>query len=521
MKQIFSTITALLVMVTIGHSQANKKLSNLNSPTAVNVNLLPAGSGGIDLGSNGNRWRNGYFNGSVTAYGVGGSYGVYGSGSSYGLYGSSGNIGVYGSGSAEGLYGQGGTYGVYGNGTSYGVRGQGGTYGVYGNGTSYGVRGISTDGWGVYGSSTNSYGVRGAGTIGVYGSGSDFGLYGSGGTYGVYGSGTSFGVRGSGGTYGVYGSGTSYGVRGVTTDGLAIYGTSSSNIAGRFHSTSFHGIWASENSTASNVYAGVFDANVYVFGSVTESSDKNIKKNIQDFEDAMSIINKLKPKNYEFRDDANYAFLNLPKGTHYGLIAQDLEEVLPNLVKECAIPSGIQRIDKPEDELKPTETLSANSKETIVKEEPKEAPLREKAESISIKGINYTELIPIMIKAMQQLDAENNKLKTEVAQLKDMMEKNTNVKSDASGLSGSYLSQNSPNPGNNTTVIAFRIPKESRSASLLITQTASGKIVKNIPVAIGTSQVTLETGSFASGAYTYSLLIDGKKVDTKQMLIER
>lgn len=46
----------------------------------------------------------------------------------------------------------------------------------------------------------------------------------------------------------------------------------------------------------------------------------------------MSIINKLKPKNYEFRNDGKYAAMNLPKGNHYGLIAQELEEVLPNLV---------------------------------------------------------------------------------------------------------------------------------------------------------------------------------------------
>ena len=69
-------------------------------------------------------------------------------------------------------------------------------------------------------------------------------------------------------------------------------------------------------------------ATVYV------TSDKNLKKNIKDFEDAMSIINKLQPKNYEFRTDEKFASLHLTKGTHYELIAQDLEEVLPNLVKE-------------------------------------------------------------------------------------------------------------------------------------------------------------------------------------------
>ena len=49
----------------------------------------------------------------------------------------------------------------------------------------------------------------------------------------------------------------------------------------------------------------------------------------------MSIINKLKPRDYLFKDDAKYASLHLPTGRHYGLLAQDLEQVLPNLVSEA------------------------------------------------------------------------------------------------------------------------------------------------------------------------------------------
>lgn len=53
---------------------------------------------------------------------------------------------------------------------------------------------------------------------------------------------------------------------------------------------------------------------------------------------ALSTINKLKPKKYEFRNDGKYAALHLPKGNHFGLQAQDVEEVLPELVRETAHP---------------------------------------------------------------------------------------------------------------------------------------------------------------------------------------
>ncbi len=88
MKQIFSFITAMLAMITICHAQVNRQLSNLISPTAVNVNLLPGGTTGTkNLGSDTKRWKNGYFNSTVYCYGVGNAYGIYVTGTQYGLSG--------------------------------------------------------------------------------------------------------------------------------------------------------------------------------------------------------------------------------------------------------------------------------------------------------------------------------------------------------------------------------------------------------------------------------------------------
>ena len=120
----------------------------------------------------------------------------------------------------------------------------------------------------------------------------------------------------------------------------------------------------------------------------------------------------------------------------------------------------------------------------------------------------------------KRLDNENKQLRQEVSELKDMMQKFLSTKA-AVSITGGYLSQNSPNPVNKSTVISFRIPEGSKSANIMITQVGSGKVIRTVPVGIGASQLTLETASLATGAYAYSLLIDGKKVDTKQMLIER
>jgi hypothetical protein len=240
---------------------------------------------------------NGYgvFGSSTNGYGVAGSstssYGVYGSGSSTGVYGYSpsgtgkgvygyGNTGVYGSGSgtgSTGVYGSGDSYGVWGlSSTTSGMgvygysSGTNGT-GVSGSGTATGVTGSSTNGNGVTGSSTNGYGVSGSSTnnTGVYGTGNAYGVYGIGQTTysaGVYGSGGT-GVDGVGsgtGSTGVYGSGNSFGVYGTaaTSSGYGVYGNAYGGTGN---------------------YAGYFQGNVYINGSLIATGGKSAAVETQDY----------------------------------------------------------------------------------------------------------------------------------------------------------------------------------------------------------------------------------------------
>jgi hypothetical protein len=482
---------------------ANKTLSNLTSPTAVSQSLLPGTTGTLDLGSSSLKWRDGNFNGTVYANGASSGIGVEGSGSSYGLYGTGGTYGVYGSGSSYGIYGKttsgygvagisSSSYGLYGSSTSswgsvaYGVNG------AYGSGTTgYGVEGVSSSSYGVYGSSSSSYGVYGSSSssYGVAGiSSSGYALYGSSGSgYGLYGSsGSSWGSVAYG-TDGAYGNGITYGVYGYASgaDAKGVYGEGGAG----------YGVWGVTDDN-SLYYAGYFVGDVLSTTGVYATSDARVKQNIRDFTSAMDIINQLHPKQYEFRNDGNFKSMNFAKGTHYGLIAQDVEKVLPNIVKTS--------------ELQAPENVSPGSKESNMKPD---VLIKD------FKAVNYTELIPLLIKGMQELSKENADLKDQVAQLKQMISQNTSGAA-ASSPSGASLGQNFPNPFNKSTVISLSIPKESNAASIVVSQTGSGKILKSIPVS-GASQVTLDAASLSAGAYTYTLYIDGKKIDSKQMVISK
>lgn len=357
-------------------------------------------------------------------------------------------------------------------------------------------------------SSNNSNGY------GLYATGTSFGIYGyCANNFGVVGESYYTGVRGVG-NLGVEGLGETYGVYGQSSYGYGIYGYSPYFQAGHFESVSNNALWAKTSSTAAGVYAGVFEGSVYTYG-VYSSSDRTLKKNIREFGDAMSIINKLKPKNYEFRNDGKYAALNLPKGNHYGFIAQELEEVLPELV--AAAPHGLgQPAAKPADPKNPNKEIATTQTSD--------------ADAIpDTKAINYTELIPIMIKAMQEQQQEINLLKTQNAQMQQDLQSCClnlfNDKADSRLSQGetdkAILEQNNPNPFNQTTIIRYDLSAK-HSSGVIIIRDLSGNLVKSIAISnTGKGQVTIDANEFAQGTYTYSLAIAGGTVDTKLMVITK
>ncbi len=112
---------------------------------------------------------------------------------------------------------------------------------------------------------------------------------------------------------------------------------------------------------------------IKIVNAIVPNSDIRLKKNFEKIENATIIIQQLNPLKYDFKYD-ELKEMGLPKTRQFGLIAQELELVLPELVSQ---------FDKEKD------------KETY-------------------KGINYTGLIPILIKGMQEQQAEIENLKAKL-----------------------------------------------------------------------------------------------------------
>ena len=85
--------------------------------------------------------------------------------------------------------------------------------------------------------------------------------------------------------------------------------------------------------------ANTFTANQIVSGSITatgdvvaySTSDKRHKNNIVNISDALSKVTKLNGVTWEWNDNVDAATKETPKT---GLIAQEVQEVLPEVVKE-------------------------------------------------------------------------------------------------------------------------------------------------------------------------------------------
>lgn len=137
--------------------------------------------------------------------------------------------------------------------------------------------------------------------------------------------------------------------------------------------------------------------NIQHTGSITQTSDRNLKENIQPLQNGLSTIMKLNPTTYNFRGNGEYNGLRLSTGLHYGLIAQEVEEVLPSLVKN---------------------NLHTYSEIKMNGHGPDATSETQTEKTMEYKTMNYTELIPVLIKGMQEQQAEIERLKKEIEELR-------------------------------------------------------------------------------------------------------
>ncbi len=305
----------------------------------------------------------------------------------------------------------------------------------------------------------------------------------------------------------------SSGVYGENSNGYGLRGNSYNSYGLVTRSTNYYGMVAIGKS-----YAAYFVGSVFASNGYHAPSDQKLKQNIEDVTSARDIISQLHPKKYYYRQDGHHKLMKLPQDQQYGLLAQEVEKVLPGLVKNTKF--------EPPLETAPVK-MDADGKFDL---QPQAKP-----ETIEFKAVNYVGMVPILIKGMQeqqeQLQAQQEKILSQDRKIENLTalvnqllstrllpENNGSSKID-DVLATGFVSQNAPNPFNQTTTIRYFVPLHARHAAITIAS-IQGDVVKTYTISErGNGQLEIESGKLVPGIYQYSLNIDDKLIDTKKMVV--
>ena len=302
-----------------------------------------------------------------------------------------------------------------------------------------------------------------------------------------------------------------WGVGGGTLSGrnYGVMGTLHTNAGGA-------GIYATNQDNALLIiggnWSGYFYGPVHVVGQVQSTvgfynvSDMRLKRDVVTVSDkerktgsTLGNLSKLEVLEYGLRLPLQDSIAALPDSLkptgkdpnpdirHYGVSAQELQKMYPDLVSEG------------ED---------------------------------GYLSVNYVEMVPLLLRSMQEMKAELDELKGKCtlddAGVGPAPARNTStITNETSTVEVSRVSpvkavlyQNTPNPFTAQTEIRFSLPENAPQAYIYIFD-MTGKMKKQIPVDPNQQSVTVAGYELQAGIYLYSLVVGGQEIDTKRMILSK
>jgi hypothetical protein len=269
------------------------------------------------------------------------------------------------------------------------------------------------------------------------------------------------------------------------------------------------------------------------------SSDQQFKTDVNSIQNGLSIVKQLKPKSYYF-DTTNVWGFKFPSEKQYGFIAQDLEQILPEIVTTSNKP---EELDSAGTVVRPALTYKSvyyielialltkgiqEQQQTIdslntkaIRQDSINTALNNQLSELSVKTDNQGEVNSLLQNQMNQLLDKINaccNAPTRSMQIDsdETQSQQTDIKlSDTQSL---VLQQNVPNPFKEKTTINYVLPETYSKAELLF-YNSQGKLIKSVELqGKGNGQLNVFADDLSNGVYSYTLVIDSKIVETKRMI---
>ena len=142
-------------------------------------------------------------------------------------------------------------------------------------------------------------------------------------------------------------------------------------------------------------------------------------------------------------------------------------------------------------------------------------------------SIRYAEFVVPLVKAVQELTAKLEEQQEQISEQQQQIETlltRLDSKGDIGAADGNNklraaLMQNNPNPFTSATEIKMALPETVGRATIMI-YNLEGRQMKTIPVSDrGDVAVKIMGNELGAGIYLYVLMVDGKVVDTKKMIL--
>ncbi|MEL6133749.1 MAG: tail fiber domain-containing protein [Bacteroidota bacterium] len=250
-------------------------------------------------------------------------------------------------------------------------------------------------------------------------------------------------------------------------------------------------------SNAPTRVAGYFLGDIVVTGSMLGSSDRKLKKSIQPAQGSLDQVMKINTYTYEYRTK-EFDYMDLPDGPQHGVIAQEIEALMPELVKEY---------------YQPHEYVDENGE-------------LQSREGISYKTVNYMTFIPLLIGAVQDLKAELDEKTDKIQALETALaevsgnQAETPSQMAASTFGEAELFQNTPNPFTEQTTIRYNLPQNFESAAMYVYD-MNGRQINRFDNLSRKGSLTIEGSTLDAGMYIYSLIVDGQEIATKRMILTK
>lgn len=212
---------------------------------------------------------------------------------------------------------------------------------------------------------------------------------------------------------------------------------------------------------------------LWAVNATIQTSDLNAKTNIQDLKYGIKDIMELRAVTYDWKEN--------PNGTRIGFIAQELENTI---------------------------------NEVVVNEEGR-------------YGVRYTEIIPVLVKGIQEqqitIETQNAKiakLEKDVEEIKTLLKQQGTLPKTSESSVSNYI-QIRPNPTYGKTSVDYSITENYTTAKLIVYNELGQMVGEYKVTQKGMGSVDVDATSFSGGIYFCNLVVDGNIKEVKKFIVSK